>query len=302
MADIYPWIAVAVLACLVVLLGVRILTYPLRYFAEMDVSQVHAEELQIPVGDIDLHACLYLPRYALNAEGEPAKRLPLIFLNPGWGLAIDNPLLKQWAIPLALAGPYAVLAYDYRGVGKSPGPKLMTPLILEDIPKAIDYGSNLPGIDPARMGFMGMSFGAVVALTKAYADERLKAIVSVVGLNDVKENFGRKPRNLGEWVSQRILHLTGVKQEALSDEDNRIMSPAFVMKPNRPDLNQRVFLMNCVTDKTIAFDSFSKNQEILNLPEEQTLVMQKGGHTGFHQELVLSARVFQFLNVKLNQR
>jgi len=58
--------------------------------------------------------------------------------------------------------------------------------------------------------------------------------------------------------------------------------------------------MNCVTDKTIAFDSFARNQEILNLPGEQTLVTQRGGHTGFHQELILSARVFQFLNTKLN--
>ena len=300
MAGPYAWIAVALLACLVVLLGLRILTYPLRYFAKMDLSQVHAEELQIPVGDIDLHACLYLPRYVLDAQDEPIQRLPLVFLNPGWGLAIDNPLLKQWAVPLALAGPYAVLAYDYRGVGKSPGPKLMTPLILEDIPKVIDYGAKLPGIDPARMGFVGISFGAVVALTKAYSDERLKAIVSIVGLNDVKENFGRKPRTLGEWVSLKVLHLSGVKQEVLSDEDNRLMSPAFVMKPDRPDLNERVFLMNCVTDTTIAFDSFAKNQEILNLPEEQTLVTQTGGHTASHQELILSARVFQFLNTKLN--
>jgi hypothetical protein len=176
----------------------------------------------------------------------------------------------------------------------------MTPLILEDIPKVIDYGAKLPGIDPARMGFVGISFGAVVALTKAYSDERLKAIVSIVGLNDVKENFGRKPRTLGEWVSLKVLHLSGVRQEVLSDEDNQLMSPAFVMRPNRPDLNERVFLMNCVTDTTIAFDSFAKNQENLNLPEEQTLVTQTGGHTGSHQELILSARVFQFLNTKLN--
>ncbi len=291
--------AVVFLAGVAAVLGVRVLTYPLRYFAKMDRSQILARELRIPVGDIDLNACLYLPKYALNEKNEPADALPLIFLNPGWRLAIKSPFLKQWAIPLALAGPYAVLAYDYRGVGRSPGPKLMTPRILEDIPKVIDYGANLPGIDPARMGFVGISFGAVVALTRAYADERLKAVVSIVGLHDPKENFGRTPRSPGEWLTLRALHLGGVKPEALSDEDNRSMSPAFCMRADRPDLNQRVFLMNCVTDTAIAFECFARNQAILKLPPEQTLVLEKGGHAGFHQELIIQARVLQFLTAKL---
>jgi pimeloyl-ACP methyl ester carboxylesterase len=299
MSVLFFWITVAALLCVIVVLAVRVLTCSFTYFSKMDLSQVLARELWIPVGDINLHACLYLPKYALNEKNEPVERLPLIFLNPGWGLEIDNPLLKQWAVSLALAGPYAVLAYDYRGDGKSPGPKLMTPRILEDIPKVIDYGAQLPEIDPGRMGFMGMSFGAVVALTKAYADERLKAIVSIVGLNNVKENFSRKPKSFIEWIMLKVLHASGVRQEILSDEDNRVMSPEFVMKPGRPDLNSRVFLMNCVTDEAICFESFAKNQKILNLPKEQTLVLQKGGHAGFHQELIILARIFQFFKEKL---
>ena len=300
MSSVYLWVAVFFLLGVVVFLLAKIIGYPFKYFAQMDLSQIHAKELKIPVGDIDLHACLYLPKYALNDKNEPVERLPLIFLNPGWGLEIDNPFLKQWAVPLALAGPYAVLAYDYRGVGKSPGPKLMTPAILKDIPKVIDYGAELPQIDPARMGFMGMSFGAVVALTKAYADERLKAIVSIVGLNNVKENFGRTPKHFGEMMILKLMRTRGVKPQILSEEDNRIMSPAFVMKADRPDLNQRVFLMNCVTDEAISFDSFGKNQKILNLPQKQAMVTQKGGHTGFHQELIINARIFQFFNAKLS--
>jgi pimeloyl-ACP methyl ester carboxylesterase len=292
--------AVVLLTGVAAALGVRLLTYPLRYFVGMDRSQVVAKDLRIPVGDIELNACLYLPKYALDERNEPRELLPLVFLNPGWRLAIRNPLLQQWAIPLALGGPYAVLAYDYRGVGRSPGPKLMTPRILEDIPKVIDYGASLLGIDPDRMGFVGISFGAVVALTKAYADERIKAVVSIVGLHDPKENFSRKPHGPSEWVTLRALHLSGVRPEALSDEDNRSMSPAFCMQADRSDLNERVFLMNCVTDKAIAFECFARNQEILKLPEEQTLVLRKGGHTGSHQELIITARVLQFLHARLN--
>lgn len=79
MINLYFWIALLILLCLVIILFVRILTYPLSYFADMDLTQIHAKELQIPVGDIDLHACLYLPTYALNKKNEAIERLPLIF-------------------------------------------------------------------------------------------------------------------------------------------------------------------------------------------------------------------------------
>ena len=300
MENIFLWIAVIILALLVISLLVIIFIYPLTYFAKMDISQIYAKELQIPVGDIELHACLYLPKYALNENNQPIKnKLPLIFLNPGWGQKIDMTILKQWAVYLTLAGPYAVLTYDYRGLGKSPGKKLMTPKILEDIPIVIDFGAQLPEINPEKMGFIGMSFGAMVALTIAYNDERIKAIASIVGLSNCKENFSRKPKNLKERIVLKMLNFSGVKPEILSEEDNRIMSPEFVFKADRPDLNQRVFLMNCITDECITFESFKKNQKILQLPQEQTLAMQKGGHTGFHQELILASRIAQFFHSKL---
>jgi len=149
------------------------------------------------------------------------------------------------------------------------------------------------------MGFMGMSFGAVVALTIAYSDERIKAIASVVGLSNCKENFSRKPKNLKERLILKMLHFKGVRPEILSEEDNRFMSPEFVFKADRPDLNQRVFLMNCSKDPCITFESFEKNQRILKLPQEQILVTPEGGHAGFHQELILASRIAQFFNSKL---
>ena len=298
MADntiIFLWILLIV----VIVLIVKLLLYPLGYFGSMDYTQIVSREMKIPVGDIDIHARLFLPKYILDETNMPIKKIPLIFFNPGWGMEIDSAMFRQWAVPLALAGPYAVLGYDFRGLGKTPGKLLMKPIILEDIPKIIDFGLKLPAIDSNRVGFIGVSFGAVVALTKAYPDPRIKAIASVVGLSNVFENFKRKPKNIKERVMLKGLHISGVKVELLSEEDNKIMSPMYVMDPNRADLNERVFLMNCKTDECIAFDELAKNQHILNLPKERVLVTEKGGHIGLHQELILLSRITQFFNSKL---
>jgi predicted acyl esterase len=298
MADINSvilWILVVV----VIVLIMKLILSPLGYFGSMDYSQISTKEIKIPVGDIVIHACLFLPKYALDENNVPTKKLPLIFFNPGWGMEIDSAMFKQWAAPLALAGPYAVLGYDFRGLGKTPGKLLMKPIILDDIPKIIDFGLKLPEIDPSRVGFIGVSFGAVVALTKAYPDTRIKAIASVVGLSNVFDNFKRKPKNIKERIMLKGLHISGVKVELLSEEDNKIMSPMYVMDPSRADLNERVFLMNCKTDECIAFDELAKNQKILNLPKERVLVTEKGGHIGLHQELILLSRIAQFFNSKL---
>jgi len=297
--DVVYWVLFAIVSLLFLIYLIKYLTRGITYFSAMDFSQVISREIKIPVGDIEIHACLYLPKYALDNDIQPNHRLPLIIFNPGWGQEIDLTMLKQYVVPIVLGGPYAVLTYDFRGQGKTPGDRLLTPKILEDIPKIIDFGLTLPEIDPKRVGFIGFSFGAVVALTQAYPDERIKAVVSIVGLNNCKENFERKPKRLLEKIMLKFLHAQGVKTKLLSEEENRLMSPAFIMKPDRPDLNQRVFIMNAKHDECIDFPAFEKNQKILNLPKSQTLVLEKGGHACFHQELIVLSRVLQFFHSKL---
>jgi len=52
---------------------------------------------------------------------------------------------------------------------------------VEDVRKVIDYvGGNLD-VDLKRVGMMGVSMGAIITLLAATVEERLKAIVSVIG-------------------------------------------------------------------------------------------------------------------------
>lgn len=297
--EIIYWTLLALITFLFVIVLVKSILNELNYFASMDFSQITSRHIEIPVGDIMIYACLYLPKYALDNDNQPIQRLPLIIFNPGWGQEIDLAMTKAFIVPLVLGGPYAVLAYDFRGMGKTPGKREMSPRVLADIPKIIDFALTLTEIDPNRVGFMGFSFGSLVALTQAYPDERIKAIVSVVGLSDCRENWQRKPRNFKDWIVLKAMYMSGVRVDDYTDEINRQMSPGQIMKSDRPDLNQRVFLVNAVHDQLIEFGQFEKNQKILNLPKSQTLVLEKSGHLCLHQELIVLSRIIQFLHTKI---
>jgi acetyl esterase/lipase len=171
--------------------------------------------------------------------------------------------------------------------------------LFEDIPHIIDFGLHLENIDPERVGFMGFSFGAQVALSIAYKDERIKAVVSQSSPSDMNANFGRKPENLFARVALMWLKLMGVKAKKMPDELNELASPAFNLDPARDDLNSRVFLINAEDDSIISFKEFEKNRDMLQLPDDHYLAFKKGNHIGIRQELLTIAGALRFFKSKL---
>ena len=50
-----------------------------------------------------------------------------------------------------------------------------------DYSRAIDYLASRPDVDPARLGYGGISWGAITGITFAAHDPRIKAVASIVG-------------------------------------------------------------------------------------------------------------------------
>ncbi len=74
---------------------------------------------------------------------------------------------------------YATLAVDARGSGNSTGyGNVWGWNGYEDIAAAINWLDEQPGIDPMRIGVVGLSMGAEQALTAAPLDHRIKAVVA----------------------------------------------------------------------------------------------------------------------------
>ncbi len=297
--DVEGWIWVCALATIAAILAVKLVKTSMLYFESMDGSQVVEKPLKIPVNGIELNAKVVFPRFVLDEQGMPREKLPAIIFNHGWGAPIDNPIMRQYTAAIALGGPFAVILYDCRGFGKSPGKPKLDEAMFDDIPKVVDFTMGMAGIDPARVGFAGVSMGGMIALARAYPDTRLKAVVALCALHNGRENFTRKAKTIGERMQIGFLNASGVHAKAITDETNARISPEFFLKPGDVSLNDRVMLVQSKDDRLISMVQFEKNRKALGSPPDNILLLERGGHIFIRQELLVLASVLRFFKAKL---
>lgn len=135
------------------------------------------QHLTIPRGPIDLAAHLYLP----DAVDDAAPLRAVVLSTPG--SSVKEQIGANYASRLAARGGMAALVFDPAHQGQSGGePRdLEDPYRRgEDISYAIDALSTFPGIDPERIGVLGICAGGGYAVHTARTDHRIKAVGTVV--------------------------------------------------------------------------------------------------------------------------
>jgi predicted alpha/beta-fold hydrolase len=296
--EIGEWILVGVLMVVTIVFFAKYVKTATFYYSIMDFEQVTTRQVWVPVGDVELHGVLLLPKYVGSESG--TKKLPLIISINGWGESAEMVLMMQYSAAFAMAGPYAVLNVSSRGFGKSPGKKRqLIQQIWDDVPRIIDFGAQLPEVDPNRLGYFGISMGGQIGLSRMYKDPRIKAIVAQCSPFNMKANFGRKPESLGAKLFLKFLVMLGVKAANISEEFNRSVSPEYVIDPKRGDLNKRVFLIHAKDDNLVAFSEFEKIRAALDSPDNQVLMLEHGGHMGTRQEMLTTAEALRFFGTRL---
>ncbi|MEZ5186944.1 MAG: alpha/beta fold hydrolase [Candidatus Nanopelagicales bacterium] len=149
----------------------------------------------------------------LSGSFTPGRNGAAIVVVPGAGS--DRTGAAEQASVLADAG-YAVLTYDPRGHGLSGGRAMEFGWAGDqDVAAAVDFLSSQAGIDPARIGALGMSMGGEEVLGAAASDLRIRATVAEGATNRVAGDFDWLPEQYG-WRG-RVQQLLDVPRFALVD-------------------------------------------------------------------------------------
>lgn len=126
------------------------------------------------------------------ADFNESKKYPTIISMHPIGSCKEQTAGNVYGKALAEAG-FVVLAFDASFQGESGG----TPRYIEnpyqrtdDVRYAIDYLEALPYVDVDKIGILGICGGGAYALNIAMTERRIKAVVSITGVN-----FGRLLRD-----------------------------------------------------------------------------------------------------------
>ena len=114
---------------------------------------------------------------------------------------------------------YVVLAFDYKGWGASEGPRTrLAPFSrVADVQAALTFLGTRPSVDPAHLGLYGTSYGGATVIWAAALDERVRCVVSVVGIGDGRR-WMRSVRRPDEWHDLLARARTDREQAVVSGE------------------------------------------------------------------------------------
>ncbi len=217
----------------------------------------------------------------------------------GYGGNIDKGNITQFAATIALGLPCAALLYDCRGHGKSPGSKFQYARTLNDVQRVITFAGQLPGIDPNRIGFMGISLGGSIGLLRAYPDARIKAVVGVSCLDAMPLDFSASPSSAGGRFVRWLLRVTGILRQMKDEGPDPPSIPGFPPGTEDAVLVRRLFLAHAKDDKFAKFAGFLQLQDRLHVPPEQCLVLDHGGHEMHGHEKSIVDAVLAFLKTRI---
>ncbi len=131
---------------------------------------VRMRDVTFVSGDLTLEGAVHLP------SSSPSPAVAVCHPHPLYGGDMNNSVVVAICAAVAERG-IAALRFNFRGVGGSEGSFGDGVGEREDATAALAHLRQLPEVDSDRVGIVGYSFGAAVALLAA--DERLQAVVAV---------------------------------------------------------------------------------------------------------------------------
>jgi hypothetical protein len=185
------------------------------------------ERVTFPSSGLKLSGVLHTP-----AGGD---RRPAFLVLHGFGSNKDSGGSRAVARLLADFG-YATLRFDFRGCGESEGPRGRVICLeqVEDTRNALSFMAGRPEVDPERVGAIGMSFGAAVAIYAAGVDPRVAACISCGGWGDGAKKFRKQHESHDAWKRFTDMMAEGRRRQERGEPE--LMVPRFDIVPIPPGL------------------------------------------------------------------
>lgn len=141
---------------------------PTRRLVTPGPDDLHTtEHLVLTPGDCQIPGMLFRPKAASG-------RAVLL----GHGTGADLLLPNYRLIETLLARGITVMTFELDGHGANPRP-LSYPTCLGCVPQVLSHLRRLDGVDPERIGYLGMSLGSVMGLHAAFEAPWVKALVLI---------------------------------------------------------------------------------------------------------------------------
>jgi pimeloyl-ACP methyl ester carboxylesterase len=249
----------------------------------------------------------------------PMERAPVVILHHGYGSTYRRMLV--YAYPLALNG-YAVLLYNTLGHGKvvkqhgkvfderTPGDKTEIMEIMRALERVVEFVKGRPDLDGERIGFVGISLGAIVDLTHGACNPDIKCVIALAGVHDFKKTSTRRLVPLtSDWWMKKSFEWSGLEMNPSKLQDF-LVSPAFYAgkqfgffdHPVWSDarLADKVFLIHCKDDCTVPYFNFEENIKAFGLPPGHYLAMDKGNHWFIRREHLVLGQVLRWLDESMH--
>ena len=187
------------------------------------------EKVSFKSHTLKIAGVLEIPR-----DYKPGERRAAIMVLHGFGSNKDSSSCTI-ATRMFEAMGYVTLRFDFRGCGESAGAsgKVICLEQVEDTRAAVSYLASRPEVDPKRIGVMGHSFGAAVAVYAAGVDGRIAACLSCGGWGDGVKKFQKQHSSPEAWKKFADMMAEGRRRMAMGES---MMVPRFDIVPIPPAL------------------------------------------------------------------
>lgn len=187
------------------------------------------ERVSFPSDGLTLAGVLHVPDGAA-----PRERRPALLVLHGFGSNKDGGVALAVARLLAGWG-YIALRFDMRGCGDSQGQRGRVICLeqVEDTRNALSFLASRNDVDAERIGLIGNSFGAAVAVYTAGVDPRVAACISCGGWGDGEKKFRKQHESPEAWRRFSTMLDEGRRQRRAGQT---LMVPRYDIVPIPPAL------------------------------------------------------------------